>query len=80
MPTELLNTLTDDQVALLGCLLALLVTGTLMSLSFYVGKRVRGDSTGRKGEPMHVVSLSLRETAGKHSEGPHDGKPRRTAA
>jgi hypothetical protein len=80
MPTELLKTLTDNQVALLGCLLALIVTGTLMSLSFYVGKRVRGETTGRMGERRYAVSLPLRETAAEEADASHDGKHRRTAA
>ena len=35
---ELFNGMSDDQTALLGCFAALLVTGTMMSLSYYVGR------------------------------------------
>ncbi len=35
---ELFHGLSDDQTALLGCFTALLVTGTMMSLSYYVGR------------------------------------------
>lgn len=34
---ELLNTLSDDQLALLGCFAAIVVSATVMSLSYYVG-------------------------------------------
>jgi len=37
----LLNILTDDQVALMGCVLALTVCGTVMLSSFYVGEFLR---------------------------------------
>lgn len=80
MLSGLLNNLTDDQVALLGCLLALVVTGTLMSLSFYVGKRARGETPDQQGERKHMASLPLHETAADDSNGSHDGKHRRTAA
>ena len=80
MPTELLETLTDDQVALLGCLLTLVVTGTIMSLSFYIGRRVRGEANGQKGGQTHAVSLPLGEAVGQESNGSHDEKHRRTAA
>jgi hypothetical protein len=35
---ELLKDLNDDQIALLGCAVALFVTGTLMSLSHFIGR------------------------------------------
>jgi hypothetical protein len=38
---EIMDAFTDDQIALMGCFAALLVTGTLMSLSFYIGKGAR---------------------------------------
>lgn len=34
---ELLNTLSDDQLALLGCFAAIVVSASIMSLSYYVG-------------------------------------------
>jgi hypothetical protein len=40
---ELLSNLSDDQMALLGCATALVCTGTLMSLSYFVGRgRMQG--------------------------------------
>jgi hypothetical protein len=35
---ELFQTLNDDQTAMIGCAAALFVSGTLMSLSYYVGR------------------------------------------
>jgi hypothetical protein len=35
---DFLNGLSDDQTALVGCALALMVCGTVMSLSYYVGR------------------------------------------
>ncbi|HEV8002654.1 MAG TPA: hypothetical protein VGP63_22395 [Planctomycetaceae bacterium] len=35
---ELWKSLSDDQMALVGCAAALLVTGTIMSLSYYIGR------------------------------------------
>jgi hypothetical protein len=34
---ELLNNLSDDQLALLGCFAAFLISATIMSLSYYAG-------------------------------------------
>lgn len=36
---DIISTLTDDQLALLGCFAAIVVSGTIMSLSYYVGPR-----------------------------------------
>jgi hypothetical protein len=44
---ELWKSLSDDQMALVGCAVALLVAGTIMSLSYYVG-RARTALTSRK--------------------------------
>ena len=38
MHMEFLKNLSDDQIALLGCLIALVSTGSLMSLSYYIGR------------------------------------------
>jgi hypothetical protein len=49
---ELWKSLSDDQIALLGCAAALIVTGTMMSLSYYIG-RARIAAAGQKsGEPV----------------------------
>ncbi|HEV3302967.1 MAG TPA: hypothetical protein VG055_25170 [Planctomycetaceae bacterium] len=44
---EVLKTLSDDQIALVGCATALLLMGTIMSLSYYIG-RGRMTSAGQK--------------------------------
>ena len=80
MSTELLNTFTHNQLALLGSLLSLVVTGTLMSLSFYIGQRVRGETTRHEGRQQHTVSLPLSETIDKELESPDDRERRRPAA
>jgi hypothetical protein len=35
---EVLKSLSDDQIALVGCAIALLLMGTIMSLSYYIGR------------------------------------------
>jgi hypothetical protein len=35
---ELWKSLSDDQIALVGCAAALLLMGTIMSLSYYIGR------------------------------------------
>lgn len=35
---QFFSQMTDDQVALIGCAVALFVTGTMMSLSYYIGQ------------------------------------------
>jgi hypothetical protein len=44
---ELWKSLSDDQIALVGCAAALLLTGTVMSLSYYIG-RGRISSAGQR--------------------------------
>ena len=54
---DFLNGLSDDQTALLGCACALLVTGTMMSLSYYVGRlQKRAQSTPEPTEP-HTLRM-----------------------
>jgi hypothetical protein len=43
---ELFKSLSDDQIALLGCAVALTIAGTVMSLSYYIG-RARIAANGR---------------------------------
>lgn len=38
---DLFSNLTDDQLALLGCFAAILVSATVMSLSYYIGPASR---------------------------------------
>jgi hypothetical protein len=53
---ELFKSLTDDQKALFGCAAALSLAGTIMSLSYYIG-RGRIAALGRKaGQPEILAS------------------------
>jgi hypothetical protein len=51
---ELWKSLSDDQMALAGCAAALMVAGTIMSLSYYIG-RGRMTPSGQKTSEPHVV-------------------------
>lgn len=51
---ELWKSLSDDQMALVGCAVALMVTGTIMSLSYYIG-RGRMAYAGQKSGELAVV-------------------------
>jgi len=51
---ELWKSLSDDQMALAGCAAALLVTGTIMSLSYYIG-RARMAPAGQKSGELSVI-------------------------
>jgi hypothetical protein len=51
---ELWKSLSDDQMALVGCAAALMVTGTIMSLSYYIG-RARLTPAGQKSGELSVV-------------------------
>ena len=50
---QFFSQLSDDQFALLGCAVALIVTGTMMSLSHYIGlsKQRRMQKTTRTLKP-----------------------------
>lgn len=42
---EIFSNLSDDQIALVGCATALLTTGTLMCLSYFIGRaRMQGSA------------------------------------
>lgn len=42
------STFSDDQVALMGCAVAFIVSGFMMVMSFYVGNRGKQQETARK--------------------------------
>ncbi|WP_166830866.1 hypothetical protein [Thalassoroseus pseudoceratinae] len=69
---ELFQTLTDDQKALVGCVVALLTCGTLMSLSYYVGQMFRKNDTPEPAEP-HILRFPNRVDT-------HEERPERKAA
>jgi hypothetical protein len=56
---ELWKSLSDDQIALVGCAAALLLMGTIMSLSYYIG-RGRVSSASQKARK----SLAFESEAG----------------
>jgi hypothetical protein len=57
---ELWQSLTDDQIALLGCAAALSVAGAIMSLSYYIG-RGRIASLGHKAnKPLTIDAQGAR--------------------
>jgi hypothetical protein len=57
---ELWKSLSDDQIALVGCAAALLLMGTVMSLSYYIG-RGRVSFAGQKASK----SVALESEAGR---------------
>ena len=61
---EMLNTLSDDQLALLGCAVAIVVSATMMSLSYYLGPASRRPQSSVQKLP-HVERLKRQaETSG----------------
>jgi hypothetical protein len=57
---ELFKTLSDDQIALLGCAGALALAGTIMSLSYYIG-RGRVSGAGQKSiQPLVLASQTTK--------------------
>lgn len=56
---EFLQSLTDDQKALVGCVVALLTCGTLMSVSYYIGQMFRKPETQEAAEP-HILRFPNR--------------------
>jgi hypothetical protein len=57
---EIFKTLSDDQIALVGCAAALTVAGTIMSLSYYIG---RGRMTGagqKTSQPLVLAAQSAK--------------------
>jgi hypothetical protein len=74
---ELWKSLSDDQIALVGCAAALLLMGTVMSLSYYIG-RGRVSSADQKASK----SVALESEAGRSQpvESPAVAARRRDAA
>ena len=63
---EWLNTLNDDQLALLGCFTAIVVSATIMSLSYYLGPASRAPQSTTQKLP-HVERLKQQAEAGNES-------------
>jgi hypothetical protein len=54
---DFLNGLSDDQTALLGCAAALLVCGTLLSLSYYAGKFFHKTHAAPEPQEPHTLKM-----------------------
>jgi len=52
---ELFNNASDDQIALMGCAVALLFSGGLMYVSFFVGRHGQTQDTTSRSIPMAPV-------------------------
>ncbi len=71
---EMMKTLTDDQLALVGCAVALCVAGTIMSLSYYIGRGRMSGAAQRKTRPLVLAAqtakpqVSVAEVATKRRE------------
>jgi hypothetical protein len=53
---ELFSNLSDDQIALLGCAAALVTTGTIMSLSHFIGRSRNQAAPVRAPLPIPVLA------------------------
>ncbi len=63
---ELFSNPSDDQIALMGCALALFVCGGLMYVSFFVGRLRQGSSatsTSTSRQPVTVKPTASEATA-----------------
>jgi|GEM_PF-2322245 hypothetical protein len=80
MPTEIVNTLTDDQIALIGCFVALVVSGTVMSLSYYVGRGRRSESSESTRLDADVIPLPRTVVAQDDAEDDRANAPHKDAA
>jgi hypothetical protein len=53
---ELFSNLSDDQIALLGCAVALVTTGSIMCLSYFIGRsRPQGSQVATR-VPISIVA------------------------
>jgi len=57
---EIFRNLTDDQLALLGCVVALVFSGTVMALSHFIGRARREDRL-RDGQTQDTIRASIPE-------------------
>lgn len=67
---EFLSNLSDDQIALLGCATALVMTGSLMCVSYFVG-RGRTQSAGQASPATAVAQRSEVAIAGNWRKRPN---------
>jgi len=67
---ELFSNLSDDQIALLGCATALVSTGSLMCLSYFIGRgRMQGAGAGARATSPErsAASSGLAEAAAEEA-------------
>lgn len=57
---ELIKTLSDDQIALLGCAAALSLAGTIMSLSYYIGRGRLAQTGPKSSRPLMLASQTAK--------------------
>ncbi len=66
---DFLNGLSDDQTAFIGCAFALLASGTIMSLSYYVGRFFQ--KSQQSPEPHEPQTLRMPAPASVSSQKRH---------
>ncbi len=57
---EIVKTLSDDQIALVGCAAALTVAGTIMSLSYYIGRGRMSGAGQKTSRPLVLAAQSAK--------------------
>ena len=57
---EMMKTLSDDQIALVGCAVALSVAGTIMSLSYYIGRGRMSGAGQKKTQPLVLAAQTAK--------------------
>jgi hypothetical protein len=65
---ELFSNLSDDQIALLGCATALVSTGSLMCLSYFIGRGRMQGSRATSPERSATISGLAEGAAGEAAE------------
>jgi hypothetical protein len=73
---ELMSGLTDDQTALAGCVIALVVCGVVMTLSSFVG---RARQTGNSARPLRLVDGVETKASAARAPAPSEPVRRRAA-
>jgi hypothetical protein len=82
---DFLNGLSDDQTALVGCVAALVVCGTVMSLSYYVGRFFhKTQAAPEPNEPRTLrmpdpLTLQSKRVGAVHTVAPETQRTRRAA-
>jgi hypothetical protein len=76
---ELWKSMSDDQIALVGCAAALFITGMMMSLSYYIGRgRIASDGLNLKAGSSSPIPSQL--TRPKSAAASANASERREAA